>query len=69
MSTKQLEILKTVISETYDSLQTLQVQATAQNIKVLAVGLGNLRTVYNTLTTLYAEQTGGENDGHETDSK
>lgn len=55
MSLKQIGAMKTLLSETFDKIQSLHIQATRENVNILAESLSNLQTVYNTLDLMAKE--------------
>ena len=61
---KQIELMRKVLSDAYDGIQKLNIQATIFNVTAIEGNLKRLQLVYNTLGTMLEEvkEGGAEND-------
>ena len=60
---KQIEMMRQVLSDAYDSIQQITIQATANNVTNIEENLKRLQLVYNTLGAMSEElkKDGAEN--------
>lgn len=61
---KQIELMRQVLTDAYDGIQRITIQATVFNVTAIEENLKRIQLVYNTLGTMLEEieKGGAEND-------
>ena len=61
---KRIELMRQVLTDAYDGIQKITIQATVYNVTAIEENLKRIQLVYNTLGTMLEEikEGGAEND-------
>lgn len=61
---KQIELMRQVLTDAYDGIQKITIQATVYNVTAIEENLKRIQLVYNTLGTMAEElKKGGADNG------